>query len=86
MEDNKYEKVSELRDKEKIKELADLINKGKREDPNVSFEKGPDGLLVFEKKDEKFELPIFTDSGNIYNKKYYVTCNIDMRKYFGANW
>ncbi|MFJ5714502.1 hypothetical protein [Neobacillus sp. NPDC093127] len=83
-ENDKAEKVAELKDKKKIQELTNLINSSKKEDAeSVEFEKGPDGILVFEKKDTKLGLPVFTDTGNILTKKYYVNSGIDMKKYFG---
>ncbi|MCM3666109.1 hypothetical protein M3204_16950 [Mesobacillus subterraneus] len=80
---NKSEIVSELKDKKKIEKLSDLINDSERKDAKkIAFEKGPDGILVFEKKDKKLELNIFTDTGDILTEEYYLTCNIDLAKYF----
>lgn len=84
IKNDKAEKVAELKEKKKIQELTNLINSGKKEDADsVVFEKGPDGILVFEKKDKKLELRVFTDTGNILTKKYYVISGIDMNKYVG---
>ncbi|WP_156487417.1 hypothetical protein [Neobacillus novalis] len=47
-----------------------------------SVEKGSDGILVFEKKDKKLELQVYTDTGNILTKKYYVNSLIDLKKHF----
>jgi hypothetical protein len=81
---DKAEKVAELKDKKKIQELTNLINSSKKVDADsVEFEKGPDGILVFEKKRKKLELPVFTDTGDVWTKKYYVNSGIDMKKYFG---
>jgi hypothetical protein len=84
IKNDKAEKVAELTDKKKIQELTNLINNSKKEDADsVVFEKGPDGILVFEKKDMKLELQVFTDTGNILTKKYFVNSDIDIKKYFG---
>ncbi|MFF2448269.1 hypothetical protein ACFVSW_14310 [Neobacillus sp. NPDC058068] len=84
IKNDKAEKVAELKDKKKIQELTTLINSSKKEDADsVVFEKGPDGILVFEKKDKKLELQVFTDAGNLLTKEYYVNSGIDMKKYFG---
>ncbi|ETI68249.1 hypothetical protein [Neobacillus vireti] len=84
IKNDKAEKVAQLKDKKKIQELTNLINSSKKEDADsVVFEKGPDGILVFEKKDKKLELQVFTNDGNLLTKEYYVNSAIDMKKYFG---
>jgi hypothetical protein len=83
LKNDQLEKVSELKDKKKIEELTKLINSSETEDAEgVVFEKGPDGLLVFEKKEKKLELKIFTDNGNILTDKHYVNSGIDVNGYF----
>ncbi|WP_059173477.1 hypothetical protein [Bacillus sp. FJAT-27445] len=82
---DKHEKVSVLTDKKKIEELTDLINEGKRTNAQeIEFEKGPDGILLFENKNSKLELNIFTETGHILTEEYYITSKIDINKYFGT--
>ncbi|RDU37039.1 hypothetical protein DRW41_10140 [Neobacillus piezotolerans] len=83
--DNKHEKIATLTDKKKIKELTDLINEGNRKNaPEIEFERGPDGMLLFEKNDEKLALGLFIDTGNILTEEFYINSKIDINEYFGT--
>ncbi|WP_316569124.1 hypothetical protein [Neobacillus sp. YIM B06451] len=83
--DNKHEKIATLADKKKIKELSDLINEGNRKNAQeIEFEKGPDGMLLFEKNEEKLALGLFIDTGNVLTEEYYINSSIDINKYFGT--
>ncbi|WP_409271349.1 hypothetical protein V1499_18065 [Neobacillus sp. SCS-31] len=83
--DNKHEKIATLTDKKKIKELTDLINEGNRKNAReIEFEKGPDGMLLFEKNEKKLALGLFIDTGNVLTEEYYINSSIDINKYFGT--
>ncbi|WP_053367707.1 hypothetical protein [Bacillus sp. FJAT-27245] len=82
---NEYEKIAMLKDKKKIEVLIEQINEAKRKNAHeLEFEKGPAGMLLFEKEGQKLEVPIFTDTGNVLTKEYYISSSIDIEMFFGT--
>jgi hypothetical protein len=62
-----------IKDRKVISQIIQKINSSPRRDiSKIVFERGPDGRMVFEGENSKFEVGVFSDSGNVVTKKYYI--------------
>ncbi|WP_413305573.1 hypothetical protein AA0X95_03840 [Bacillus sp. 1P10SD] len=62
-----------IKDKKVISQIIQKINSSPRKDiSKIVFERGPDGRMIFEGENSKFEVGVFSDSGNVVTKKYYI--------------
>jgi len=62
-----------IKDKKVISKLIQEINSSPRRDiSKVSFERGADGKMIFEGKNSIYEMGVFSDSGDVVTKKYYI--------------
>jgi len=62
-----------IKDKKVISQIIDKINSSpRREISKVSFERGPDGRMIFEGENSIIEVGVFSNSGDVVTKKYYI--------------
>ncbi|WML58542.1 hypothetical protein [Neobacillus sp. PS2-9] len=62
-----------IKDKKVISQIIDKINSSPRRDiSKVSFERGPDGRMILEGENSIIEVGVFSDSGDVVTRKYYI--------------
>jgi hypothetical protein len=62
-----------IKDKKVISQIIDKINSSPRRDiSKIVFERGPDGRMIFEGENSIIEVGVFSDSGDVVTKKYYI--------------
>jgi hypothetical protein len=80
---DKYEKHSEIEDQKIINNIINTINTSDRKKlDEIVFERGPDGIIKFEKKEHITEFKVFTENGHIVTKDFYIKSDIDIKKLF----
>ncbi|MDR6121105.1 hypothetical protein QFZ87_000702 [Bacillus sp. SLBN-46] len=62
-----------IKDRKVIRQIIQKINSSPRRDiSKIAFERGADGRMIFEGKNSIYKMGVFSDSGNIVTKKYYI--------------
>ncbi|MGE6486983.1 hypothetical protein [Paenisporosarcina sp. NPDC076898] len=62
-----------ITNKNVINDFIEKINSTPKKDlSKISFEKGPDGRIIFEGKNTVHEVKIFSDGGNIVTDQHYI--------------
>ncbi|MGG3560608.1 hypothetical protein ABES03_03170 [Neobacillus rhizosphaerae] len=70
-----------IEDKKVISQIIQKINSSPRKDiSKIVFERGPDERMTFEGENSKFEVGVFSDSGNVVTKKYYIHTALNLKE------
>jgi hypothetical protein len=73
-----------IKDRKVISRITQKIHSSPRKDiSKVVFERGPDGRMIFEGENSKFEVGVFSDSGNVVTKKYYIQTALNLDELIG---
>ena len=68
-----------IKDRKVIRRIIQKINSSPRKDiSKVLFERGADVRMIFEGKNSIYKMGVFSDSGNVVTKKYYINTALNL--------
>ena len=68
-----------INDRKVINQIIQKINSSPRKDiSKVLFERGADVRMIFEGKNSIYKMGVFSDSGNVVTKKYYINTALNL--------